>query len=86
VNIDRDPLALRRELVGRINALAERRGVHRAELARRMGVTQPYVSEILNGRRRLTLTFIAKALAALDAELDDLILVSNRLVVTRGAE
>lgn len=41
-------------------------GVTRSELARRLGVTKPYITNILNGNRNMTLRTLVRFADALD--------------------
>lgn len=44
-------------------------GLTRAVLARRLGVTPPYVTNLLNGHKRLTMTSLAALLETLGLDL-----------------
>lgn len=54
------------ELIAR---LMESRGVNRAELARRLGKSRAWVTQLLNGRANLTLKTLAEVAWALEAEV-----------------
>jgi len=54
------------ELIAR---LMESRGVNRAELARRLGKSRAWVTQMLNGRANLTLKTLAEVAWALEAEV-----------------
>ena len=54
------------ELIAR---LMESRGVNRAELARRLGKSRAWVTQLLNGRANLTLKTLAEVAWALGAEV-----------------
>lgn len=51
-----------------IRALMEDQGVHKAELARRVGKSRAYVTQSLSGRRNMTLSTLASYADALDAD------------------
>ncbi|HEY6415283.1 MAG TPA: helix-turn-helix transcriptional regulator [Acidimicrobiales bacterium] len=52
-----------------IVALMTEQGVKRTELARRLGMSKPHVTQLLDGRRNLTLKTLARMAYALGAEL-----------------
>jgi transcriptional regulator with XRE-family HTH domain len=51
-----------------IRALMEDQGVHKAELARRVGKSRAYVTQSLSGHRNMTLSTLASYADALDAD------------------
>jgi transcriptional regulator with XRE-family HTH domain len=51
-----------------IRALMESQGVHKAELARRVGKSRAYVTQSLTGQRNMTLGTLASFADALDAD------------------
>ena len=51
-----------------IRALMEQQGVHKAELARRVGSSRAYVTQSLTGARNMTLGTFAKFADALNAD------------------
>jgi len=51
-----------------IRALMESQGVHKAELARRVGKSRAYVTQSLSGDRNMTLGTLASFADALDAD------------------
>jgi HTH-type transcriptional regulator / antitoxin HipB len=57
------------ELGERIRALREASGISQAELARRIGSTQPSIARLEAGRVSPTLETLERVAAALDAEL-----------------
>ena len=63
-------LVLVTQLINEINWHMRERGLTRAELAERMGVSPGRVSQILGGGENLTLRTLAALSAALDARLD----------------
>ncbi len=52
-----------------LERIMKERGVSRAELARRLGTSQAYVTKILRGNANFTLTSMVKLARAVDAEL-----------------
>jgi transcriptional regulator with XRE-family HTH domain len=64
----RDPLAMQAAADLMTRALA-RQSISRSELARRLDVTQPYVTELLSGRTNITVSTLARVLAVLGARL-----------------
>lgn len=67
---DKDPRGIVLQLRTAVLDLMERRGATHEWLAIEMGVTRAYVSNMLNGRKQLTLTFVAHALAVLCGDLE----------------
>jgi transcriptional regulator with XRE-family HTH domain len=65
--IDEEMLGLVTQLTNEINWLMRERGLTRADLAARMGVSPGRVSQILGGGENLTLRTLAALGAALDA-------------------
>jgi len=57
------------EVTELICELMEKMGVSRSELARRLGKTKGYVTQLLNGETNMTLRTIAGVFATLDQEL-----------------
>jgi transcriptional regulator with XRE-family HTH domain len=51
-----------------IRALMEQQGVHKAELARRVGKSRAYVTQSLSGDRNMTLGTLASFANALNAD------------------
>ena len=68
--IDDEMLALVTHLTNEINWYMRERGLSRADLAARMGVSPGRVSQILGGGENLTLRTLAALSAALDAHFD----------------
>jgi transcriptional regulator with XRE-family HTH domain len=68
--IDEEMLALVTQLTNEINWLMRERGLTRADLAARMGVSPGRVSQILGGGENLTLRTLAALSTALDARFD----------------
>lgn len=68
--IDEEMLALVTRLTNDINWYMRERGVTRADLANRMGVSPGRVSQILGGGENLTLRTLAALSTALDARFD----------------
>lgn len=68
--IDEELLALVTRLTNDINWYMRERGVTRADLANRMGVSPGRVSQILGGGENLTLRTLAALSTALDARFD----------------
>ena len=68
--IDEEMLALVTQLTNEINWHMRERGLTRADLAARMGVSPGRVSQILGGGENLTLRTLAALSTALDARLD----------------
>ena len=68
--IDEEMLALVTQLTNEINWLMRERGLTRAALAARMGVSPGRVSQILGGGENLTLRTLAALSTALDARFD----------------
>ena len=68
--IDEELLALVTQLTNEINWYMRERGLTRADLAARMGVSPGRVSQILGGGENLTLRTLAALSTALDARLD----------------
>lgn len=56
-------------LLEQVNDALDREGLSRTELARRLGVSPSYITVMLSGRRRLTLTFLASIIEELGYEL-----------------
>jgi transcriptional regulator with XRE-family HTH domain len=44
-------------------------GINRTELARRLGTSKPYITEMLSGEVNMTLDTIAKVARAIEAEI-----------------
>ena len=65
--IDEEMLALVTQLTNEVNWLMRERGLTRADLAARMGVSPGRVSQILGGGENLTLRTLATLATALDA-------------------
>ena len=57
------------EVTELICALMDERGVKRSELARRLGKTRGYVTQLLNGETNMTLRTVSDVLWALDSSL-----------------
>ena len=68
--IDEEMLALVTQLTNEINWYMRERGLTRADLAARMGVSPGRVSQILGGGENLTLRTLAALSTALDARFD----------------
>jgi len=68
--IDDEMLALVTQLTNEINWYMRERGLSRADLAARMGVSPGRVSQILGGGENLTLRTLAALSTALDARFD----------------
>jgi transcriptional regulator with XRE-family HTH domain len=68
--IDEELLALVTQLTNEINWCLRERGLTRADLAARMGVSPGRVSQILGGGENLTLRTLAALSTALDARFD----------------
>jgi plasmid maintenance system antidote protein VapI len=68
--IDDEMLALVTQLTNEINWHMRERGITRADLAARMGVSPGRVSQILGGTENLTLRTLAALSTALDARFD----------------
>jgi transcriptional regulator with XRE-family HTH domain len=68
--IDEEMLALVTQLTNEINWNMRERGLTRADLAARMGVSPGRVSQILGGGENLTLRTLAALSTALDARFD----------------
>jgi transcriptional regulator with XRE-family HTH domain len=68
--IDEEMLALVTQLTNEINWHVRERGLTRADLAARMGVSPGRVSQILGGGENLTLRTLAALSTALDARFD----------------
>jgi transcriptional regulator with XRE-family HTH domain len=68
--IDEEMYGLITQLTNEINWLMTERGLTRADLAARMGVSPGRVSQILGGNENLTLRTLAALAAALDARFD----------------
>jgi transcriptional regulator with XRE-family HTH domain len=68
--IDEEMLALVTQLTNEINWHMRERGLTRADLAARMGVSPGRVSQILGGGENLTLRTLAALSTALDARFD----------------
>jgi transcriptional regulator with XRE-family HTH domain len=68
--IEDEMLALITQLTNEINWYMRERGLTRADLAARMGVSPGRVSQILGGGENLTLRTLAALSTALDARFD----------------
>ena len=68
--IDEEMLTLVTQLTNEINWCLRERGLTRADLAARMGVSPGRVSQILGGGENLTLRTLAALSSALDARFD----------------
>jgi transcriptional regulator with XRE-family HTH domain len=68
--IEDELLALVTQLTNEINWYMRERGLTRADLAARMGVSPGRVSQILSGSENLTLRTLAALSTALDARFD----------------
>lgn len=68
--IDDEMLAFVTQLTNEINWYMRERGLSRADLAARMGVSPGRVSQILGGGENLTLRTLAALSTALDAHFD----------------
>jgi transcriptional regulator with XRE-family HTH domain len=68
--IDEEMLAIVTQLTNEINWYMRERGLTRADLAARMGVSPGRVSQILGGGENLTLRTLAALSIALDARFD----------------
>lgn len=51
-----------------VNEQLQRRGISRTELARRMGVKQPFISQLLNGQREPGLRVLERLAEALGVQ------------------
>jgi transcriptional regulator with XRE-family HTH domain len=69
-HIDEEMLALVTQLTNEVSWYMRERGLTRADLAARMGVSPGRVSQILGGGENLTLRTLAALSAALDAHFD----------------
>jgi transcriptional regulator with XRE-family HTH domain len=69
-HIDDEMLALVTQLTNEINWYMRERGLTRADLAARMGVSPGRVSQILGGGENLTLRTLAALSTALEARFD----------------
>lgn len=69
-HIEDEMLALVTQLTNEINWYMRERGLSRADLAARMGVSPGRVSQILGGGENLTLRTLAALSTALDARFD----------------
>jgi transcriptional regulator with XRE-family HTH domain len=78
--IDHEMLVLVTQLINEINWHMRERGLTRAELAERMGVSPGRVSQILGGGENLTLRTLAALSTALDARLD------VKLIAAKGGD
>jgi transcriptional regulator with XRE-family HTH domain len=65
--IDEEQLALVTQITNEISAYMDERGLTRADLAARMGVSPGRVSQILGGGENLTLRTLSALSTALDA-------------------
>jgi len=54
---------------GQAAQIMEAKGITRTELAKRMGVSKPYVTELLSGKPNLTLVSMLKLVDALGSQL-----------------
>ncbi len=76
--LQQDPDFLTEMLVLRVNGAIRRRmrelGITQSDLAARLGVSQPYVSKLLNYNANLTLRSLARIAWALDAEWSEPVL------------
>lgn len=61
--------AFNQEALELIVELMEFDDVRRVDLAQRMGVSPPYISNVLNGRWPVSLSFLIKSLCALGYQL-----------------
>ena len=68
--IDEEQLALVTQLTNEVSWHMRERGITRADLAARMGVSPGRVSQILSGGENLTLRTLAALSTALDAHFD----------------
>jgi transcriptional regulator with XRE-family HTH domain len=68
--VDEEMLTLVTQLTNEINWCLRERGLTRADLAARMGVSPGRVSQILGGGENLTLRTLAALSTALDARFD----------------
>lgn len=86
--IDEEMLALVTRLTNDINWYMRERGLTRADLAARMGVSPGRVSQILGGGENLTLRTLAALSTALDARFDVALsaLKSEDAYTSRGTE
>ena len=69
-HVDEEMYGLVTQLTNEINWLMRERGLSRADLAARMGVSPGRVSQILGGGENLTLRTLAALAVALDARFD----------------
>jgi transcriptional regulator with XRE-family HTH domain len=60
------PDQLQGQIAALIDGALRHEDITRAELARRMQVTPSYVTSMLSGRRRMTMTFLAQVLQVLN--------------------
>lgn len=65
------------DIAFKVREILENKGISRVELAKRMEVTPPQITKILNGRENLTLKTIAKLEKALGEPLFDIFLQGN---------
>ena len=68
-----DQNELQRQIGSRVASLLERSGMNRGVFAERTGMGLTYVSEIINGKRNLTLGMIARMEQALGARIIDVV-------------
>lgn len=60
------PDQLQGQIAALIDGALRHEDITRAELARRLNLTPSYVTAMLSGRRRMTMTFLAKVLQVLN--------------------
>lgn len=82
-----DNVTLRESAAEEIRVLLARRKISGSELARKVGVTQPYMSRRLNGEVAFDLDDLEQIALALDVEVTDLLPrpTPGRLLTTVGA-
>jgi len=68
---------LKTSIATEIRRAMDIQGISRTELARRLGVSNPYITEILSGSTNFTLDTIDKIVKAIDARIEFNILISS---------
>lgn len=79
--------SIREQIAEEVRVLLARRKISASELARRMGVTQPYISRRLNGETALDVDDLALIAQVLGVDVIDLLparLPEGRTVVVAG--
>lgn len=72
--ITRPSLTARLLLTHNVRSLLSERGLNQTELARRMGRSQPYISQILNAKRGIAIEALDDLAATLDITVEQLFL------------